>query len=75
MDYSSYARSLVHSMYSDTLLASDLESMRDTIINNSYTVPSVVSGTIWFDNMTTFIEILKIVQDKMAENIVQVRWR
>ena len=59
-------------MYMSTLLADDLDTMRDMIMNNTVSSPSVVSGTIWFDNMTEYINILKYVQDKLAERIVQV---
>ncbi|XP_045163816.2 atrial natriuretic peptide receptor 1-like [Mercenaria mercenaria] len=71
MDYSSYTRDLVHTMYSYTLLAEDLTTMRQMITNNGLSSPSVVSGTIWFDNMTEFINILKYIQDALADRIVQ----
>lgn len=71
MKYSAFAKSLVDTLYTDTALATDLEIMKETIIKNSLSAPSVVSGTIWFDNMTEFINILEIVQDKMAEKVVQ----
>ena len=46
--------------------------MREQIIANSYTEPSVIAGAIWFDNMTSYIEILKTVQDNLGKQIIQV---
>ena len=48
--------------------------MRGKITMNTDTQPSVVLGTIWFDNMTEYINILKYVHDEMAHNIVKVMY-
>ncbi|KAJ8319766.1 hypothetical protein KUTeg_001353, partial [Tegillarca granosa] len=46
--------------------------MRLEIISNNLTTASVISGVIWFDNMTTYINILKGIQDTMGKDIVVI---
>ena len=72
LKYSSFVGDLVDNMYTNTQLSDNINKMRDTIIINNHTEPSVVSGTTWFDNMTSFIDILKHVQDKLGNRIIQV---
>jgi fructosamine-3-kinase len=74
MEYSLFTRSLIRTMYLESILADDLDKMREMIINNTMASPSVVHGTIWFDNMTEYINILKYIQDKLAERIAQVTY-
>lgn len=44
--------------------------MRSEIEENNITVVSVQTGTWWFDNMTLYINILKGIQDSLAQKIV-----
>ena len=73
LQYSSFVKTLIDETYTDTSLSNNIDVMRDTIIANNYLVPSVINGAIWFDNMTSYIEILKMVQDKLGNRIIQVQ--
>ncbi|XP_064611179.1 speract receptor-like isoform X2 [Liolophura sinensis] len=44
--------------------------MRHEIQENNNTAVSVEAGTWWFDNMTLYINILKGIQDSLAQKIV-----
>ncbi|WAR14545.1 GCY17-like protein [Mya arenaria] len=71
LQYSDFTDRLVNQMFKGSLLEEDLSIMRRTILNNTVQMPSVVFGTIWFDNMTEYINILKTIQDRLANTIVQ----
>lgn len=71
--YSSFAAGLIAETYSSSRLEEQLDTMRMKILNNTALPPSVLSGTMWFDNMTDYINILKSVQDNLAHEIVKVR--
>jgi hypothetical protein len=60
-------------MYSGTVLEQQIIAMREQITANENLNRSVIGGTIWFDNMTEYINILNIIQDSLAARIVQVR--
>ena len=72
LKYSTFVQSLIDETYTDTSLADNIDTMRDIIIANNYMEASVVSGAIWFDNMTSYIEILRMVQDRLGKRIIHV---
>ena len=59
-------------MFLSTQLAADIEIMRGQISRNVVQNASAFSGIIWFDNMTEYINILEVIQDELADKIVQV---
>ncbi|CAG2209255.1 Receptor-type guanylate cyclase gcy-9,Receptor-type guanylate cyclase gcy-7,Receptor-type guanylate cyclase gcy-22,Receptor-type guanylate cyclase gcy-11,Guanylyl cyclase GC-E,Receptor-type guanylate cyclase gcy-17,Retinal guanylyl cyclase 1,Receptor-type guanylate cyclase gcy-12,Guanylate cyclase 2G,Olfactory guanylyl cyclase GC-D,Receptor-type guanylate cyclase gcy-3,Receptor-type guanylate cyclase gcy-23,Receptor-type guanylate cyclase gcy-20,Receptor-type guanylate cyclase gcy-19,Retinal guanylyl cycla len=61
---------LLDERYTYTSLATELDSMRKQISVNNATSASVVAGLVWFDNMTSYINILKTIQDTLAKEIV-----
>ncbi|KAL4231586.1 hypothetical protein ACF0H5_009166 [Mactra antiquata] len=69
--YSTFAKTVITSLYNDNGLSDSLERMRQEITSNRLRNSSLEAGNDWFDNMTAFIDILKIVQDGFAFNINQ----
>jgi hypothetical protein len=41
--------------------------MRQQILSNNGSTASVICGILWFDNMTSYINILNIIQDNVAQ--------
>ncbi|CAC5405331.1 Guanylate cyclase 32E,Guanylate cyclase soluble subunit beta-2,Receptor-type guanylate cyclase gcy-19,Head-specific guanylate cyclase,Retinal guanylyl cyclase 2,Heat-stable enterotoxin receptor,Olfactory guanylyl cyclase GC-D,Atrial natriuretic peptide receptor 2,Receptor-type guanylate cyclase gcy-9,Receptor-type guanylate cyclase Gyc76C,Soluble guanylate cyclase 89Da,Receptor-type guanylate cyclase gcy-18,Receptor-type guanylate cyclase gcy-28,Receptor-type guanylate cyclase gcy-29,Receptor-type guanylat len=70
MQYSDTAKNLLHDYYTHTDLATELNIMRQQISANNETRASVIDGMVWFDNMTSFINILKSIQDELAQDII-----
>ncbi|XP_071145205.1 uncharacterized protein [Mytilus edulis] len=71
MQYSETVMNLLDERYTYTSLATELDSMRKQISVNNATSASVVAGLVWFDNMTSYINILKTIQDTLAKvNII-----
>ena len=72
LSFSTLANDLLYSAMNGTGLVESISDMRKDIKGNALTGPSIYYSTLWFDNMTTFIDILKYVQESMASSIVQV---
>ena len=72
LKYSTYVQSLIGETYTNTSLSHNIDTTRNIIIANNYMKASVVSGAIWFDNTTSNIEILKMVQDRLGKRIIHV---
>ena len=71
MQYSDTVMTLLDERYTYTSLATELDSMRKQISVNNATSGSVVAGLVWFDNMTSYINILKTIQDTLVKvNII-----
>ena len=70
--YSPFVEEMLQAMYLNTSLESNLKNMRKTIRESNEIEPRVVEGEIWFDNMTSYINILKTILDRLALRIVQV---
>ncbi|XP_045216941.2 adenylate cyclase, aggregation specific-like [Mercenaria mercenaria] len=71
LQFSSNAKTLLFAAVEGTILLDSIMKMRHQIKNNTLSTPSVQLGTLWFDNMTTYINILEFVLDNLAVNIVQ----
>ena len=67
MQYSDSVKKMLDVYYTHTDLAKELNSMRQQISANNEISASVIDGMLWFDNMTSFINILKIIQDELAQ--------
>ena len=72
LKYSGFVDDLVGEMYMYSQLSENIENMRHVITVNNNMTPSVVYGTTWFDNMTSYINILKVVQDRLGNLIIHV---
>ncbi|CAC5405332.1 Guanylate cyclase 32E,Guanylate cyclase soluble subunit beta-2,Receptor-type guanylate cyclase gcy-19,Head-specific guanylate cyclase,Retinal guanylyl cyclase 2,Heat-stable enterotoxin receptor,Olfactory guanylyl cyclase GC-D,Atrial natriuretic peptide receptor 2,Receptor-type guanylate cyclase gcy-9,Receptor-type guanylate cyclase Gyc76C,Receptor-type guanylate cyclase gcy-27,Receptor-type guanylate cyclase gcy-18,Receptor-type guanylate cyclase gcy-28,Guanylyl cyclase, membrane,Speract receptor,Adenylate len=70
MQYSDSVKKLLDEQYTYTILATKLNNMRQQISINKATSASVVAGLVWFENMTSYINILKTIQDNLAKEIV-----
>ncbi|XP_071145724.1 uncharacterized protein [Mytilus edulis] len=70
MQYSETVMTLLDELYTYTSLATELDSMRKQISVNNATSASVVAGLVWFDNMTSYINILKTIQDTLVKEII-----
>ncbi|XP_076086610.1 atrial natriuretic peptide receptor 2-like isoform X2 [Mytilus galloprovincialis] len=70
MQYSDSVKKMLDVFYTHTDLAKELNSMRQQISANNEISASVIDGMLWFDNMTSFINILKIIQDELAQEII-----
>ncbi|XP_060594655.1 guanylyl cyclase C-like [Ruditapes philippinarum] len=68
---SDFARNMFEDMFIQTQLAADIKKMRSRISQNIAQNASTASGIVWFDNMTEYINILEVIQDALAERIVQ----
>ncbi|XP_052285337.1 speract receptor-like [Dreissena polymorpha] len=69
--YSEFTDSNIDSLFEGTDLHTRIVSMQQQIIDNQAVAPSIEVGKVWFDNMTEYIDILKSVQTRLANNIVQ----
>ncbi|KAL4221786.1 hypothetical protein ACF0H5_020040 [Mactra antiquata] len=69
--YSAFVRQLLKTKFLQTQLAADIKTMRRAITSNVLVTTSIQSGTIWFDNMTEYINILKDIQDSLAHRIIE----
>ena len=58
MQYSDIVNSYITTKFLGTLLHENIIKMRSEILTNNITNASVVSGIIWFDNMTQQIDLL-----------------
>lgn len=67
VQYSSSVKNQLDSIYTFTQLSSELTQMRQQILSNNGSTASVISGILWFDNMTSYINILKHIQDNVAQ--------
>lgn len=72
MWYSAFAKDTISELYTESSLSNNIESMRAEITTNVLQNASLEMGNEWFNNMTTFIDILKTVQDGLADNIKKV---
>ncbi|XP_063410504.1 uncharacterized protein LOC134693590 [Mytilus trossulus] len=68
MQYSTFVRTIIDDEYTNTHLSTELVIMREKIIANNSSLASVAAGILWFDNMTQYINILKDIQDGLAQN-------
>ncbi|XP_052285331.1 speract receptor-like [Dreissena polymorpha] len=69
--YSEFADSNMEALYDGTELNTRITLMQQHILDNAAMEPSVAAGAVWFDNMTEYINILNIVQDRLANKIIQ----
>ncbi|XP_069138383.1 uncharacterized protein [Argopecten irradians] len=67
MKYSSLAHSMIDDMYMDSDLSVIITDMRREILEGDI---SSNSSLKWFSNMTSYINILKDIQDTMGTNIL-----
>ena len=67
VQYSSSVKHQLDTRYTFTPLSSELTQMRQQILSNNGSTASVISGILWFDNMTSYINILNIIQDNVAQ--------
>lgn len=67
MQYSKFVRTIIDERYTNTHLLTELVIMREKIITNSSSLASVTAGILWFNNMTQYINILKDIQDGLAQ--------
>lgn len=67
MQYSTFVRTIIDERYTNTHLLTELVIMREKIIANSSSLASVTAGILWFNNMTQYINILKDIQDGLAQ--------
>lgn len=58
---------LVDQQYQGSQLQDTIEDMRSVIVANVNTEPNVQMGQWWFDNMTLYINILKV--DRQAVSL------
>lgn len=70
--FSKYTKKRVIKLTSNTSLLDCIAQMRNKIMSNIHERPSIQSGTHWFDNMTTYINSLKNIQDGLGIRIIQV---
>ncbi|XP_055957382.1 atrial natriuretic peptide receptor 2 [Patella vulgata] len=56
----------------NTDLGRIIEENRGRILRNNESRPSVELGEIWFANLTSYLNILKTLQDDVAENLLTV---
>ncbi|XP_052212261.1 uncharacterized protein LOC127831333 [Dreissena polymorpha] len=69
--YSEFTDSNMEALYDGTELKTRITLMQQQILDNAVMEPSVAAGAVWFDNMTEYINILKSVQDRLANKIIQ----
>lgn len=67
MQYSKFVRTIIDERYTNTHLLTELVIMREKIITNSSSLASVTAGILLFNNMTQYINILKDIQDGLAQ--------
>lgn len=65
--YSSKVKGILDQRFSGSPLDNALNNMRLEIMSNNLSTASVISGVMWFDNMTAYIDILKEIQDTMGK--------
>ncbi|XP_033726560.1 uncharacterized protein LOC117316159 [Pecten maximus] len=65
--YSTLANSMINELYADTELSVIIADMRSEILGNVITPNSSLK---WFANMTSYINILKDIQDTIGTNIL-----
>ncbi|KAK3104351.1 hypothetical protein FSP39_000103 [Pinctada imbricata] len=70
--YSSTIESMLSERYTSTSLHGQLQIMKSFIMQNDSSMSSVSAGIQWFDNMTEYINILKIIQDSMGQDIINL---
>lgn len=73
MQYSTFVKNKLDERYSHTILYSELRNMKTEILNNNLSSASVMAGIVWFYNMTSYINILKDIQDTLAEVRIALR--
>ncbi|XP_033764308.1 LOW QUALITY PROTEIN: receptor-type guanylate cyclase gcy-23-like [Pecten maximus] len=68
--YSDEVRRLTETYLDNTELYRTLNDMRTKIIMNQNITTSAYSSIQWFDNMTSYIDIMMDIKDTIAQNIV-----
>ena len=68
-EYSAKVSAELDRLYIGSELERTLTSMRDEISSNNLAASSVLMGEWWFRNMTSYIDILKVIQDGLAVDI------
>ncbi|XP_060072134.1 uncharacterized protein LOC132552006 [Ylistrum balloti] len=69
--YSEDIRRLTEVNFKNSELSTALSKMRARIILNEDVLASAASSIQWFDNMTSYIDIIKEIQDFVAKNILE----
>ncbi|XP_067659354.1 uncharacterized protein [Haliotis asinina] len=69
-EYDSLPKTILSKNYSNTELEDIIIQDRQRIQQNNQSTPSVEAGTNWFGNMTSFINILKYIEDSLSSKIV-----
>jgi len=67
MQYSSAVKKELDSRYISDELEININIMRNAILLNNEVIVSVTTGMIWFDNMTSYIDILNDIEDTLAQ--------
>jgi len=67
MQYSSEVKKELDSRYISDELEININIMRNAILLNNEVIVSVTTGMIWFDNMTSYIDILNDIEDTLAQ--------
>ena len=67
MQYSSAVKKELDSRYIYDQLETSINIMRNAILLNNDVTVSLKTGMIWFDNMTSYIDILNDIEDTLAQ--------
>ena len=70
-EYTTKIRTDLDEFWTGTQLQTTLTFMRNAILSNNHTGPSVIMGEWWIGNITLYINILKKIQDSLARDIAR----
>ncbi|XP_071110449.1 uncharacterized protein [Haliotis cracherodii] len=69
-EYDSLPKDVLAKNYSDSDVAKIITENRERIALNNESFASVAEGSWWFGNMTSYIDVLKKIQDSLASKII-----
>ena len=67
MQYSTTVQQQINSRYTSSELESVINIMRSDILTNNCTHGSVETSISWFNNITSYIDLLKEIQDILSQ--------
>ncbi|XP_071145359.1 uncharacterized protein [Mytilus edulis] len=72
MQYSTTVQQQINSRYTSSELESVINIMRSDILTNNCTHGSVETSILWFNNITSYIDLLKEIQDILSQEIIEM---
>ncbi|CAG2187477.1 Receptor-type guanylate cyclase gcy-9,Receptor-type guanylate cyclase gcy-27,Receptor-type guanylate cyclase gcy-7,Receptor-type guanylate cyclase gcy-22,Receptor-type guanylate cyclase gcy-11,Guanylyl cyclase GC-E,Receptor-type guanylate cyclase gcy-17,Retinal guanylyl cyclase 1,Receptor-type guanylate cyclase gcy-12,Receptor-type guanylate cyclase daf-11,Guanylate cyclase 2G,Olfactory guanylyl cyclase GC-D,Receptor-type guanylate cyclase gcy-3,Receptor-type guanylate cyclase gcy-23,Guanylyl cyclase, memb len=72
MQYSTTVQQQINSRYTSSELESVINIMRSDILANNSTHGSVETSNSWFNNITSYIDLLKEIQDILSQEIIEM---